>query len=579
MAWRGSDLLYCDIAPTGGIFEIQLHPDKPSPVSLIRNAPRGSTSAPVEPHSLVYDGNAILFTDMARRQVLRLATDGNVSVVCGSGKSGFANGAATDAAFNEPTGICREGLTLYVADAGGSIRVIVTDTRPLCVYLEHMHSALTIFGVHLPNLSPQRQSLPDAIECLSSLLTDLKRWNRAINVMRGAREDARVQGPEGAVPTKTVLTVEMLLDVLKQILRLLERVNPSLAGKIRLEACLSLAVENYFAIMRSWNPTPTVLEYMYRQVVVAKEMIRRLTQNDFYVFTSTHSHYSPVDRHDVSVRFSDMTFPGKLKGIRLSRAERRELKQFADQGRGLRQVTIRQMSTKFKAGAVPHLAYAETPMPGSLHDFLGPSVASVENHQIHALNDSLVTGQWLGVFSSGVSGLHVTDGVFVLGRCSVDSNDVRAELRLSVFVALPQTPSVFSLWDEVIVRKSAVFAAISQDNVSRSSDEEEEWELDNDARDELLKILSNNSELDDMHDDERSLEEKVAAASTNSSTSRSRRANSTLSKSKPKRRKRPTKRKQSKPFKRKKPKQSIQSKESKTESKDEKHDRESMQVH
>jgi hypothetical protein len=519
LAWRGSELLFCDLAQNGGIFSMDLQNSSPSPIAIVRNGSINSSSV-VRPHSIACDGQTLYVSDLARRQLLQFA-DGKVSVLCGSGNSGIVNGSAEDAAFHEPTGVCVDGSTLYVADAGGSIRLIVTDTAPLRTYLQHLHSLLVTFGVHLPSVPAEKHTLADAISCLSTVVSDFKTWNKAVNLMRGAPEHARVQGPQGALPTQIIHSVELLLKSIKSVQGIFLRVNPALVDKVRLEAFLTLAVEQFFSIMRSWNQTPNFQEFMHRQIVVAKEMIRRSTVSDFHVFTSPTSHYSPLDTQTVTVRFSDIQFPAKAKqhGPKLSASEKHALQQFAEQGRGLRQLTIRQQTTKSKAGALPPLAYAQRPTPGSLHEFSKSAIETVISKQVHPFNDSLLKGQWLGLLASALPEIDPAHGVLLLGTCLFDANNTQTDLHLALYAAQPQTPCVFAWLSESVVPKSAVFALIEQQSVRLISVEDQDWELDSDIRDELLNFISPDESTDTADSDDAN----VASAASGSSRRRRKR--------------------------------------------------------
>ena len=459
-------------------------------------------------------------TDTVRRQVLRVSSDSKVTVVCGSGNVGLCNGAGEEASFNEPTGICREGSTLYVADAGGSVRLIVTNTAPMCAFLKHMHDLLAVFGVHLPNKLADRHTLSDAIACLSSALTAFTGWNQAINQRRGTSAGARVQGPQGGVPSQTVRSIEMLLETVRSVHSIITRINPSLLDKFRLSSFLTLCVENFFAVMRSRNLTPTFLEFMQSQMVATKEIIRRLTRSEFHIFTSPHSHYSTVDRHDGSVTMAQFQFPRKVRQCKLTKGERLALQQFADQARGLRQLTVRQQTTKFRSGSLPKLAYSAPAVAGPVHDFSGPGTAPISIDDQHPFNESFTSGQWLALAAASVAGADMEKGLFLLARCLASADDASSWLVACVFVSQPHHPCVFSVWEEASISKSAVFSILSADCFTSVDDENCEVELDSDMRDELISHFSRDGDdaepLDS--DDNRELEEKVIAAASSSAS-------------------------------------------------------------
>jgi sugar lactone lactonase YvrE len=80
-----------------------------------------------QPYNVKIGTNGRLYVpDQNNHSVRRIDTDGTVSTIAGNGQSGFANGTASDARFNNPTGlIIGPGETIYVADRNNHrIRVI-----------------------------------------------------------------------------------------------------------------------------------------------------------------------------------------------------------------------------------------------------------------------------------------------------------------------------------------------------------------------------------------------------------------------------------------------------------------------
>jgi hypothetical protein len=506
---------------SGGLFSLNLDADNPISHCILPNKPIGSTTGPVLPHSLVADGDDIVFTDTALRQVWRHKSDGKLALVCGSGLNRIANGAAGDAAFAEPTGICVEGRSLHVADAGGSIRLIVTDTKPLCKLLEHLHTTLVTFGVHLTGQPSRAGTISDGIACLTSFYADLVRWNRAVNDQRESRPDANIQGPDGGVPSKIVESIYMLLCALRDLENLFHRIAPNIISKFRLQSCLTNAIESFFSIMRADNPTPTLLEYCNRRMLAVLEIIRKLTKSPFHVFTSLTSHYTRPDQ--LSVRFSDIKLTPKQTTTRLSHSERRILQDFANQGKSVRQLTVRQQSTKYKSGTLPLLAYNTTASAGPSHNF---SVARVQQQQVHALNENFTAGSWLAVYAAYLPEFQGPDmAAFAIGRCETDCNNAHPQISVALFRSLPQQPLLFSLVASCVLPKAAIFDVLSADSVAVCEDDDEFVELTADQRDELLNALS--PEDNSTHaTDKRSLAEHVDAAASNSAPHVSRRKRS-----------------------------------------------------
>jgi thiol-disulfide isomerase/thioredoxin len=86
-------------------------------------APLISASMPVEREPLCYPGKAIVLpdgrlavSDSGHHRVLVCARDGEVVLAAGSGLRGWQDGAAGEAAFDDPQGMCWHAGRLYVAD-------------------------------------------------------------------------------------------------------------------------------------------------------------------------------------------------------------------------------------------------------------------------------------------------------------------------------------------------------------------------------------------------------------------------------------------------------------------------------
>ncbi|HEY5407687.1 MAG TPA: IPT/TIG domain-containing protein [Ginsengibacter sp.] len=82
------------------------------------------------PLSVAIDGsNNLYVTEQKNYDIRKIATDGTVTTVAGSGQAGSADGAGTSAGFNYPVGIVADlSGNLYVTDNGyGTIRIITSS--------------------------------------------------------------------------------------------------------------------------------------------------------------------------------------------------------------------------------------------------------------------------------------------------------------------------------------------------------------------------------------------------------------------------------------------------------------------
>ena len=101
-------------------------------------------------------------------QSLSLRTS-EIQVVAGSGANSSRDGSSLAASFCQPTALCIEGKTMFVADtAVGAIKV-VTPTNFLCKFLELLDSLCRMFRVHLREVQAESHTIEEAISSLTGL--------------------------------------------------------------------------------------------------------------------------------------------------------------------------------------------------------------------------------------------------------------------------------------------------------------------------------------------------------------------------------------------------------------------------
>lgn len=503
---RKEKLLFADMGLHGGIFQMDMKTLRP--VCLVSNNAIGATSGPVQPYSIARIGSDVLFSDVALLQILRLSPSGKVDVVCGSGRKAIINGVAGDSAFAQPTGICCEGSTVYVADAAGrSIRLIVTQPAALTSYLKHLHKLPTMFGAHLEGKQAQQHSLAEATAYLGELLDDLRSWNSFINISRGKSKDARVQGPDGGVPSQIVRSVDMLLGTLNQAIQLLTAIHVDLVRSVRLSSLLTINVEFLFSLLRSRNATPDIIECCQMFMGAVLDLVRRMTRSHFHVFTGGDSHYVPPDSPAVSLLIDNLELCPKTSHAKPSPDILSVLNGFAAQGKSQRQKTVRQETTKSKPGTLPLAAHRADPVPGQQHDF--SAVDLLLEEPIHALNEHFVANQWLALRPECVPQMTSPCGDFLIGRCVDDHTTNGSQFNVRLFASLPPVPTRFRLVSdaEYVLRKSAAFHVVAAESISPHADDEDVWELDGDGYHVLIDALHSD------HSDGSSLEEEDRSAS------------------------------------------------------------------
>ena len=117
-----------------------------------------------------------------------------------------------------------------------------------------------------------------------------------------------LQGPQGTPSSKSIKSVQIILESLQRLIKTLSYVNANYIMQLHLASLLTLVVECLFSKMRSRPPMKTVLEYPQLLGPTMKESIKQLTNAAF--ITSLHPPHS-MSSLKVAV-FTSPTFPWSL---------------------------------------------------------------------------------------------------------------------------------------------------------------------------------------------------------------------------------------------------------------------------
>ena len=471
-------LVFADSAPSGGIFKLDV--SKGTISKLVSNSTLASPLLPQIPHGLVSDGPDLVFTDRGKRQVCRLS-DGKVSVICGTGELGRRNGAALESQFCEPTGICRTGNAFFVADRlGHSIRLI-SSTAGVCAILEPLNRMLKIFGVHRPGIKAEQHSLDDAISFLKGFHADLVQWTPANNIARGVKADAHADGADGAIPSKTVAALLLVIAALSSVMSLVNSVNPEYSKLIKLSTFLTLCVENFFAVMRARNPMPTLLEYAYLRIPSIKENAKLLAPLPFRNLSSHGRYYSLADGF---LAFDCVPWPTKPDSTPLEEAKQLKMRDFTEQERAVRQRAPRAERSMEKTGSLPPRAWLSAAPLGERLNLAGVPLSS-----------RFQARSWFALRLSAVPEASLPAGVtrFLLGRCNDgcrDDDDVTS-VRLDVFASAFAQPLNFTFVSSRMIPRDAVFLPLSSADVAPSGCAHgTDCQLPAEVRDAVDKLLN-----------------------------------------------------------------------------------------
>lgn len=96
-------------------------------------------------HGVAFDGSNLIFTDRKWNMVKQLTSNGEVTIISGTGELKTASGKSPSSSHTEPTGLVHEGHTVYICDTGSQTLRIITPASTLASYLEHIQK---LFQVH-----------------------------------------------------------------------------------------------------------------------------------------------------------------------------------------------------------------------------------------------------------------------------------------------------------------------------------------------------------------------------------------------------------------------------------------------
>ncbi len=169
-----------------------------------------------------------------------------------------------------------------------------------------------------------------------------------------------MNGPQGAVSHQCALSVEMIEKELRRLRRLLDTLNPEY--NVNLHTCLTVQVENLHALSHFKSQFPTMLLYARNLANTVNESIKRVVPWAAYYYTHEKSYYPVLKQSTPLERMPKMDH---LKPVsNLSNEEQNLMREWAStHGKAVRQRSVRQETTMFKAGTLPLNMYMSSKLP------------------------------------------------------------------------------------------------------------------------------------------------------------------------------------------------------------------------
>ena len=170
----------------------------------------------------------IVYADIGSLQIKMKICGEEAVVIAGTGKEGNANGKGDKATFAQPMGICVElDKNIFITDAQtGSVKLI-TSIKGIVKYLGHLGLLNKAFSVHMKHQTVPKRSLPQAIELLEELDSYLGTTTEKALSHSNDDSTGKPSGSRETISNQTKLSVNMILNGLKDLKALVKEHSPS----------------------------------------------------------------------------------------------------------------------------------------------------------------------------------------------------------------------------------------------------------------------------------------------------------------------------------------------------------------
>ena len=218
-------------------------------------------------------------------------------------------------------------------------------------FLRHLGLLYKAFSIQLKHQGAQDEAI-SKLETLDNFLKETVE-----NVMSTLEKPWKPSSIMGTVSNQTLSSVRMILEGLRILEQLLKELGPNY--KIDLYTCLTVQAENLHAVGHFKDQFLTLLQYAQNVANTVYESIKRVLPWAAYYYTHEKSYYPVVSK---ATPLDALLWMTNLKRARELNDREREvmLEWAANNGKAVRQRTVRQETTKFKAGTLPLNIYASS---------------------------------------------------------------------------------------------------------------------------------------------------------------------------------------------------------------------------
>ena len=273
----------------------------------------------------------------------------------------------------------------------------------------------------------------------------------------------------GTISSKSKRSVEILRESFCSLRDFLKDVNPGFNSSLKLVATLTLVVESFFSHMRSRNDMPTALEFAYLFAPTIRESLKQLTDISFVYYTSPHSYYEVPDGMKLS--FRDLPSLSVPPSVEIAKDDQKLMRDWRDSfGKPVRQLTVRNQSTKDNVGNLPLFAYSTPDPPPRPLDFsITDNLASVASRNTetqpepHGVAILFEANSVLIVKRDHIRG-DINKGPFFLGIVEADVSDEEQTdfCNVQLFVPSLEDCLLFTLKERERIHRDAIAGKVDE---------------------------------------------------------------------------------------------------------------------
>lgn len=161
-------------------------------------------------------------------------------------------------------------------------------------------------------------------------------------------------GPQGTISSKTQKSMKLLLEGITELDMTVKEVSFK-QYSVKAMTLLTTTVEKLHALSHMKHQTFSVLDYARDFSTIILESIKRISLWSVKYFTNPNSYYPIPDSNMQLNEVLTLKFEGKTKKV--SKQEEADMKSWTEQYRPVRQRSVRDETTKDKAGTLPICMY------------------------------------------------------------------------------------------------------------------------------------------------------------------------------------------------------------------------------